>query len=335
MSLPPNTYTAGLGDLRASGPFRFHPDSNLGDITLTFAPGAGGAPDPSGDLEITFPQGASADDTVVSLDGGTTWTSFGVVSGGSVSDRPFNNNFFKDFDEFSREDPPRYLVLEIEGQEYIFFPDFRETTGRLSGNIMLDEAEIDVVVCFVSGTMIQTDAGERTVEKIAAGDRVLTRDRGFQPVRWAGRVMVTPGPATWPVRITAGALGEGLPARDLRVSPQHRVLVSEPRLRLTLSLPEALVPARHLVNGRTILREQGGLPVAYHHLLFDRHEVIYSEGVPTESFHPGRWGLGALAEEARAEVLALFPELARDPMAFGPSARPALRRHEALALQEP
>ena len=332
MSLPPNTYTAGLGRMRTSGPLRFHPDSDLGDFTLTFAPGADGVPDPSGDFEITFPQGDSADNTVVSLDGGTTWQSFSVVSGGLVSSRS-NNNFFKDFDEFSAACPPRYLVLEIGGKEYIFFPDFRETTGRLSGNIFLNQCAIDVVVCFARGTLIQTDRGERPVEAIAAGDRVLTRDRGFQPVRWAGAVLVAPGPATWPVRIPAGALGEGLPARDLCVSPQHRVLVSGARLRLALSLAEALVPARHLVNGRTILREAGDLPVSYHHLLFDRHEVIYSEGVPTESFHPGRWGLGVLAEEARAEVLALFPELARDPMAFGPAARPSLRRHEALAVQ--
>jgi hypothetical protein len=332
MSLPPNTYTAGLGRMQTSGPLRFHPDSNLGDFTLTFAPGADGAPDPSGDVAITFPQGDSADNTVVSLDGGTTWQDFSVVSGGLVSTRS-NNNFFKDFDAFSAANPPRYLVLEIGGKEYVFFPDFREETGRLSGNIFLNQHPIDVVVCFAAGTLIQTDRGERPVEEIAAGDRVLTRDRGFQPVRWAGAVLVAPGPATWPVRITAGALGEGLPARDLRVSPQHRVLISGARLRLALSLPEALVPARHLVNGRTILREAGDLPVSYHHLLFDRHEVIYSEGVPTESFHPGRWGLGVLAEEARAEVLALFPELARDPMAFGPAARPSLRRHEALAVQ--
>ncbi len=333
MSLPANTYTAGLGRLQFAGPFRFHPDANLGDFTLTFAPGADGVPDPSGDFTITFPQEGSADTTVVSLDGGATWTSFTVVSGGVVSDKPFNKNFFKDFEEFSSTNPPDYLVLDIDGQQFIFFPDFRETTGRLSGNIMLDEGTIDVVVCFAAGTLIQTDRGERPVDTIAAGDRVLTRDRGFQPVRWAGRVLAAPGPATWPVRITAGALGEGLPARDLRVSPQHRVLVSGARLRLALSLPEALVPARHLVNGTTILREAGDLPVSYHHLLFDRHEVIYSEGVPTESFHPGRWGLGVLAEEARAEVLALFPELARDPMAFGPAARPSLRRHEALAVQ--
>ena len=333
MSLPPNSYTAGIGRLQTAGPFRINPQSSLGDFTLTFAPGADGEPDPSGDLNITFPQGGSADNTVVSLDGGATWSSFTVVSGGTVSDGPFNNNFFKDFDEFSRANPPDYLVLEIDGQQFIFFPDFRETTGRLSGNIMLDQGAIDVVVCFVAGTLIQTDRGERPVEDLVAGDRVMTRDRGYQSVRWAGRVEVAPGPATWPVRITAGALGDGLPARDLRVSPQHRVLVSGARLQLAMSLPEALVPARHLVNGSTILREAGDLPVSYHHLLFDRHEVIYSEGVPTESFHPGRWGLGVLAEEARAEVLALFPALARDPMAFGPSARPSLRRHEAMALQ--
>lgn len=329
--LPPNTFTAGSGRSQTPGGVRFNPSSNLGESTLTFAPGANGKPDPSGDLNITFPQGESADNTVVSLDGGATWSSFTVVSGGTVAPSR-NNNFFKEFDEFSPGNPPRYLILEIGGQQFIFFPDFRETTGKLSGNIFLNEAAIEVVVCFVAGTLIDTADGLRAVEDIVAGDLVRTRDNGFQPVRWIGRTMVAPGPGTWPVRITAGALGPGLPARDLCVSPQHRVVVSGPLLLLATTLEEALVPAQHLVDGKKVLRERGAMPISYHHLLFDRHEVIYSEGAETESFHPGQWGIGTLSKAAQEELLALFPELAADPMAFGPSVIPALRRHEAICL---
>ena len=326
------SFSAAAGRLQTNGPLRFNPDGNLGDLQLVFAPGTGGQPDPSGTTTLTFPQDTAAEGTVVSLDGGETWQDFSILSGGTVS-AGRNNNFFRNFEEFSASARPDYMVLDIGGQQVMFFPDAPDAAGRLSGNIHLDRGEVSAVVCFLAGTRIMTDLGERPVEDLVPGDRVLTRDHGFQPLRWVGRSVVAPSTATWPVRLRAGALGPGRPARDLCVSPQHRILLTHARMDLALGLPEGLVPALHLVNGHSIDRMQGDRRLVYHHLLCDRHEVIYAEGLPTESFHPGRRGLDTLAEAARAEILALFPALASDPDAFGPAARPALRRHEAhLAL---
>lgn len=172
------------------------------------------------------------------------------------------------------------------------------------------------VPCFVAGTLIQTADGPRAVETLKAGDRVLTRDHGHQPVRWAGGAIVSGArleshPNLWPIVIRAGALGVGHPARDLWISPQHRVLV---RSRMSHELfrdAEVMIAAKHLVGlpGISVARPPGG--VTYHHLLFDRHEIVLSEGCWTESLYTGPQALLSLPAAARQEILALFPELAR------------------------
>ena len=88
-----------------------------------------------------------------------------------------------------------------------------------------------------------------------------------------------------------------------------------------------------LVNDRTIRREIGNT-VEYFHMLFDVHEIVYAEGSPSESFHPGQQGWGALAEEARAEILDLFPMLEEDFSAYGPSVRRSLKASEAKLAAE-
>jgi len=133
-------------------------------------------------------------------------------------------------------------------------------------------------VCFLAGTMVATPAGETPVESLAIGDLVLTGDGRVVPVRWVGvQTVVTlfADPLrSFPVRITAGALGEGLPVRDLLVSPDH-----------ALMLNDVLVQAGALVNGTTIVRETA-LPerFTYFHVELDDHSLILAEGVPAETF---------------------------------------------------
>ena len=133
-------------------------------------------------------------------------------------------------------------------------------------------------VCFLAGTMIATPAGETAIEALAIGDRVLTADGHAAPVRWVGVQTVVSLFAdrlrTFPVRITAGALGQNLPVRDLLVSPDH-----------ALFLDGALVQAGALVNGTTIIRE-AAMPerFAYFHVELEDHALILAEGVPAETF---------------------------------------------------
>jgi len=186
-----------------------------------------------------------------------------------------------------------------------------------------------IVPCFVRGTRIKTDRGEIAVEALTEGDRVLTLDNGYQPIRWVGCARRIAQGRLAPVRIRAGALGN---ERDLLVSPQHRMLLRGWQASLMFGEAEVLVAAKALINDRTILRQEGG-EVDYFHLLFDQHEIVFAEGAPSESFHPGREGLRGLDAATRAELLELFPELANEGGEdYGSAARLSLRDYEGRLL---
>ncbi|MEZ5777175.1 MAG: Hint domain-containing protein [Paracoccaceae bacterium] len=137
--------------------------------------------------------------------------------------------------------------------------------------------------CFTPGVRIATPGGERPVEELEVGDLVTTRDHGDRPIRWIGQRKVAAVGDLAPIRIAAGALGN---RRDLIVSPQHRVLVSGWLAELHFGQPEVLVAAKHLAGGDLIHSVPGG-EVIYIHIMFDDHEVIYAEGIATESFFFG------------------------------------------------
>ncbi len=133
-------------------------------------------------------------------------------------------------------------------------------------------------VCFLAGTLIRTPVGDVPVEALSIGDPVTTADGRTAPVRWVGVQSVVTLFAdplrSLPIRIAAGALGEGLPIRDLCVSPDH-----------ALMLDGVLVQAGALVNGTTIVRETA-MPerFTYYHVELDDHALILAEGVPAETF---------------------------------------------------
>lgn len=211
--------------------------------------------------------------------------------------------------------------------------EFLDADGNVTGTMTFENIE-QVIACFTPGTLVLTDAGERPIELIEEGDLVLTRDNGFQPVRWVGRRDLSQRelaaePRFNPIRFAPGSLGEGLPRKEMLVSPQHRMLVSGPRAELLFGEHEVLVAATHMVGlsgiERVMPRE-----VSYIHLLFDQHEIILANGAWSESFQPGAATLGGLEEVQRAEVLALFPNL--DQSTDYPAARISLRSREAKVL---
>ncbi|MDF1802768.1 Hint domain-containing protein [Thalassovita sp.] len=208
--------------------------------------------------------------------------------------------------------------------------------GNLAGSVTLDDGTVvtfdnieSVVICFKKGTKIDTPRGQRAVETLKPGDLVITRDNGVQPVRWAGRRRVEGKGDFAPIRFAPGTVGN---TRPLIVSPQHRMLHRSSAATLLFDTPEVLVAARHLVNGHSI-RQVEKDQIDYVHILFDRHEIIFAEGAPSESFHPGRHGLNGVMGAAREELFALFPDLRCDPDSFGDTARPCLREFEARLLQ--
>jgi hypothetical protein len=189
--------------------------------------------------------------------------------------------------------------------------------------------QVDAIPCFVAGTLIETETGPRAVETLVPGDLIVTHDNGLQPMRWIGTRTVEATGDFAPVLIRAGTFGDH---GDLFVSPQHRVLVRDTIAELLFGESEVLVAAKHLLNDRSIRRVPGG-DVTYVHILFDRHEIVYSQGLPTESLLPGQESCHTFNEDALREIGALFPELdVRTGAGYSPAARMTLRRYEAAML---
>jgi VCBS repeat-containing protein len=169
------------------------------------------------------------------------------------------------------------------------------------------------VPCFVAGTPIDTPSGPRPVESLRPGDLVLTLDHGPQPLLWTGschldRQALAARPDLRPVRISRDALGPGIPGRDILVSPQHRLLLRSPWLDLALGSPEALVPALRLDGKPGIGRSPQAGPVHYVHLLFERHEIVTSAGLASESLLLGPGLRHLLPPDSLAEIRALIPD---------------------------
>jgi hypothetical protein len=193
------------------------------------------------------------------------------------------------------------------------------------------------VTCLTAGSLIDTPTGPRPIETLVAGDLVQTLDNGPQPLRLVlsrriGRDELARSPAFRPILIPAGALGEGRPLRDMRISQQHRMLVTHPRLALLCDHQTAFIRGKALTRiNRAIRLDEGVAEVTYFHLLFDRHEIIFADGSPTESFHPGDMALTSVDAAVRAELLLLFPQLAQG-IAREEAAYATLRSWEAAAL---
>lgn len=184
--------------------------------------------------------------------------------------------------------------------------------------------------CFVAGTEIVTQDGLMNVEDLMPGQKVLTRDNGFQPLLWIGTTMRQATGSDAPIHLAKDALGNH---EAVEFSPNHRILIKSSQAAMLFGESEVLVKAKDLVNGDTItVREDHG-PVTYVHILFDRHEIVRANGLDSESYHPGQETLDSFDAETRDEILRLMPNSdALMGYGFGPSARVSLRKYEAEAL---
>lgn len=214
--------------------------------------------------------------------------------------------------------------------------NFLDDLGNITGSLSFSNIE-NVVMCFTPGTLIETKSGPVKVEALTEGDWVLTRDNGYQPVRWIGRTKVAGAdlkadPSLQPILIKKGALGPNIPDRDMMVSRQHRMLMASTRTELLFCEPEVLVRATHLTGLDGVF--EAILPtVTYLHLMFDQHQVVMGDGAWTESFQPGDRSLGGMDADQRIELFKIFPSLARLGQGTDyDAARPTLRSFETRAL---
>ncbi|MEP2985968.1 MAG: Hint domain-containing protein [Sulfitobacter sp.] len=158
------------------------------------------------------------------------------------------------------------------------------------------------IVCFAAGNRVMTPQGEVAIETLQAGDLVETLDHGPQPLLWVGRRHVTEAELTAneelrPVLIPKDTLGN---SRDLLVSRQHGMVIG----------PDHLVRAIHLARETSGVRiANGKREVTYVHLFFAQHEIVFAEGIPSESFYPGPEALKMMAPAERSAFLAFMPAL--------------------------
>lgn len=216
--------------------------------------------------------------------------------------------------------------------------NYFDTDGADAGQLVFEEIE-NVIPCFTPGTRIATPKGERLVQELEVGDRIITRDNGIQVIRWVGAREMSGADLKnaahlRPVLIRQAALGNDLPERDMMVSPNHRVLVANDKTALYFEEREVLVAAKHLtgLEGVDIVDVSH---TTYIHVMFDQHEVILSDGAWTESFQPGDMSLAGIGDAQRQEILELFPELATRAGVDGyASARRSLKKHEAILITD-
>ncbi len=270
-------------------------------------------------------------------EGGDVDFSFGSVTEGS--EYILFGSFDDDTGTFAFEIDRDAIIASGETEVIIEFTITGTGTGLFPGPGDTDTVRITVLVCFARGTMIATSTGEVPVETLKVGDFARTDDGRLEAIRWIGNRSIyskelNADPSLRPVRIAAGALGENLPKGDLLVSQQHRIKLQNSKVELLFGTHSVLVPAKSLVNGSNITIESDKTEIEYFHIAFDEHEVIQTNGLPTESFHPGPTYLRSANAAAAEELFKIFPSLKNDFGSFGPSCLPSLKVWEASFLAE-
>ncbi|MBC7179199.1 MAG: Hint domain-containing protein, partial [Roseovarius sp.] len=278
--------------------------------------------------------GGLGDDSLVGGDDRDVFVDVGAgdfIDGGTGGD---------DFDTLDLRGLGRFEIVgqttDPDGDSTSGTVNFQDRDGTVTGSLVFGEIE-NLIPCFTPGTAIATPRGEKLVEELKVGDKVITRDNGLQEIRWIGQRALsgeelTRSPHLRPVLIRAGSLGHGLPERDMLLSPQHRILLNSDRAALYFEEREVLAAAKHLVGIEGVSQVETR-SATYIHFMCDQHEVVLSNGTWTESFQPGEQVLDGMGAAQRDEIYDLFPELrAIEGLEAYQAARRSLKRHEAQLL---
>ncbi|GAA5065011.1 Hint domain-containing protein [Roseibacterium beibuensis] len=302
--------------------------SGGGDVTITADPG-----DDVDFFKIKFLDDTEADSVTVDL---STFSQDGLRIDILQYDPNDSIGFIGGFDFYvdpDNVDEIHFSYIGADGNTY---------TGVIRA---MDGGEKDftdpfqpiTVICFADGTLIDTPEGPVPVETLRPGDMVMTRDSGALPLRWVGRRELSADvlrtqPGLCPIEVARDTFGPGQPSRDLVLSPNHRLMLSDWRVEMLFGEFDVLAAVRMLKDCPGITPAKAPKGIAYNHLLFDRHEIVVANGMPCESLFPGPEALGALDDCALSEIRAIFPEAIDETVDVGPPARRILRAFEAHAL---
>jgi len=220
---------------------------------------------------------------------------------------------------------------------YIVFPDLPPGATIISISLpLVFPNNLPMPLCFGGETMIDTLHGPRRAIDLKAGDIVETLDHGARKIIWVGKKSVNfvrrPDMEKHrPIIFEPGCIDGALPLKRLRLSPQHRVLVTGWRAELFFGIDSVLASAKSLINGTTIRPDTDCQQIEYVHLLLEKHELVRAEGAPCETLLLGDVTMGVAGDEMRDELLAIFPDLEALAVSMT-SARMAVKTRDARVL---
>lgn len=240
-------------------------------VTIT---GAGGSNPPSALTGYTAPSAVPFTDiTITDPNSSDMLTITATTNGAGASPATFSVNGGAPVTTITMT--VAQFVAYNQASELVFNPGLNSTLGHLIFAVAAQSGTVSVaekISCFVTGTMIACPDGERAVETLVAGDLVLTANGEAKPVRFLGvrRVDLVATPEYSPICIPAGALADGVPSRDLRISPEHAIMAQG-----------VLVPAGSLIGGAIVQETMD--EVNYYHIQLDEHDVVIANGTPCET----------------------------------------------------
>jgi len=287
--------------------------------------------------------GGAGNDEFIYSGGNDLITDFNAGNTGGINDGdPDNNDFLDlgsyygsiadlraDFDDNGILDQSAFATSDYVGKTLF-------NGGSISFLGPLDRNDFSIentgVICFCEGTAIRTPRGDVLVENLNVGDMVTTMDNGPQRIRWINRRSYGPDqlaamPHLHPVVIQRGVFGA---ERNLLVSQQHGILMGR--------TGDSFARAKHLAEVQKGVRiATGKKKVTYIHIMFESHQVIFAENVPSESFYPGPMALKAMKRSDRIAFARILPALGkadvtRDQVAeaYGPTSRTFMPRKVLL-----
>ena len=292
------------------------------------APSSGGGPGKIGADTITYDLGRGP--VTSKLDSAFRWKVELTLQNGSTIQKDVTFIQLEDGSIFTNVDNADFANLQIKGIKLLSYisGSYYGTAGKRS----LTSVQL---LCFAAEARIRTAEGSVQAGDLQAGDAIITLDHGAQPILWVTRREVSQAelrddPNLAPICIAPNTFGMGLPEAPLHLSPQHRVLVRSTISQRMFGDAEVLVAIKHMQDypGVGISTE---LPsVTYIHFAMARHEIVFANGLPSETLFPGEMVLNRFDDKDYDRLREIYGTKPSSPARyFVPkgAARTLVRRH--------